>query len=471
MTELLSDLSHLGVQLSVAEGQLSIRAPKGAISPELKESLNEHKQSLLALLESGSESAPNGPGAGLQPTYLETPPPSATSRHQEGAPLTGEQILANARRLGPELRRRSDEIEEGRRIPADLAQTLRDAGVFRINMPKIWGGPELTSMEQNEVIEELSRANASVGWCAMIGSDSGIMSSYFDDDLAREMYPRLDMVQAGWYLPVGQAHKVPGGYRVSGKWAVARGCTHADWMSAGCMVYENGKQMMTRTGVPEWRVAVAKPSEFELLDTWHTTGLRGSGSLDYRCEDLFVPAERTFSFYEPPKRPGALYSSPDTYLRKMPGIPLGIARDAIDTVVASMADKREVPTGRPYRDMPRVQSAIAQAEGLYGAARAFLYSSLEAQWESLEAQQPLTKKIRADLWLARINTFQSARQVVQLMYDTVGGGAIYSQKSPLDRHFRDIQTICQHIAGQAKSWEPVGAMMLDPTGATQVPFL
>ena len=135
--------------------------------------------------------------------------------HQEGKPLSGGEIWAGAKNLRSFLKDRSDEIEAARRLPAEVVSAMHDKGLFRLNMPKIWGGPELTSMEQVEVIEEISQGDASAGWCLMIGCDTGIYSGYLDDTVARSLYPRLDMVQAGWVWPAGQAHEVDGGYRLA----------------------------------------------------------------------------------------------------------------------------------------------------------------------------------------------------------------------------------------------------------------
>ncbi len=465
LVELLSDLSRRGIRLRAEGGQLSIEAPKGALTPDLRGTLEAHKPELLELLQSKSgapEPAPPREGASRPPT---------TTGPLEGPPLSADDIYRNARTLAAELRERSPEIEAARRLPADVAGKLREAGLFRLNMPQAWGGPELTSMQQNEVIEEISRGNASAGWCVMIGSDSGIVSAYLDQEVAREMYPRLDMVQAGWYFPAGKAWRVKGGYRVTGKWRFGSGCTHCDWLSAGCVVVADGLSRAGEGGLSEWKILLARPAEFELIDSWRTTGLQGSGSLDYRCENLFVPEEHAFSFFDPPRRPGILYCRPDTYLRKMPGIPLGVAREAIDTVKAMLADRLEFPSRRPYREMPRVQSAIAEAETLYGAARSYLFTSLERQWEKLAAGTELTKEDRAHLWLSRTHVFQSARRVVQLLYDTLGGGAIYSEESPLDRHLRDVITMSQHLVGQTKGWEAVGALLLGAPSATPYPFL
>ena len=119
---------------------------------------------------------------------------SAAAGLQAGAPMSVADIYANARALSGFLRDKSDEIEEARRLPSEVVARMREAGVFRIAMPKIWGGPELSTIEINEVIEEVSRANASAGWCITIGCDSGFLSAFLDDAVGRKLYPRLDMV-------------------------------------------------------------------------------------------------------------------------------------------------------------------------------------------------------------------------------------------------------------------------------------
>src|SRR5262245_51417022 len=83
-------------------------------------------------------------------------------------------ILARARALAPVLRERADEIEQARRLPPDVVESLRATGVFRMGFPRDWGGPELNSIEQTEVIEALSYGDPAAGWCAMIGSDTGL---------------------------------------------------------------------------------------------------------------------------------------------------------------------------------------------------------------------------------------------------------------------------------------------------------
>ena len=382
---------------------------------------------------------------------------------QAGSPLTGRDILANARALADRIRERdlAARYDELRSLPEDIVAEIRDAGIMRMNMPRIWGGPEMTAMEQVEVIEALSRADASVGWCAFIWADSGIYSGYLDDAVAREMYPRLDMATSGWVHPAGTARRAPGGYRMSGRWMFGSGCGHCDWLVAGCtVVEEDGSVARGADGRAPWRILYARPDDYEIEDTWYTTGLRGTGSNDYRCEDLFVPEERSFSLLEPARRAGTIWARPDHFLRKTAGVPLGIAQETIDVCRRMFSEGEERGTGRPLRDVPRIRAAVAEARVTLGAARSYLFESLERLWGRLERHERPTAEERADAWLSRTNAFQAGRRVVALLYDTIGGSAIYSRRSPLDRHLRDIQTACQHILGQTKMLEDAGSLLL-----------
>ena len=394
---------------------------------------------------------------------------AATAR--PSASLSGSDILANARALAESIRTKNlaAEYDRIRRLPEDVVEQIRAAGIMRMNMPRIWGGPEMTSMEQVEVIEALARADASVAWCSFIWCDSGLYSGYLEDSVAREMYPRLDMATSGWIYPAAAAERVPGGYRVSGQWMFGSGSNHCDWLAAGVVEVADGNVALDDQGRPSWKILLARRDEYEILDTWYTTGLRGTGSNDYRVQDLFVPEERSFSLLGTPKRAGALWARPDALLRKMSGVPLGIAADAIDTAIAMLHDKTDRISGLAYRDMPRVQLAIAEAQALLGSARSYVFTSLEAQWRKLENGAPLTDVERANVWLSRTNAFQSARKVVTLLFDTIGANAIYADRGPFDRHMRDIQTACQHIVGQVKAWESVGQLLLG--GVPSAPLL
>ena len=401
-----------------------------------------------------------------EPMQTETSAPAANP--QAGKSISGSEIWDAAKALRPRFAEASSEIEAARRLPPHVVASMHEHGLFRLIMPKIWGGPELTSLEQVEVIEEVSRGDASVGWCLMIGCDSGLYSGYLDDTVARELYPKLDMVQAGWVFPAGRAHEVDDGYLVQkAQWAFLSGSTHADRIAAGCVVCDaDGAPKMGANDQPDTVVVIAPAEEWDIDDNWVTTGLRGTASNDYtiKGETLFVPREHTFSwsrFDERPRREGLLWEKPDTLLRKMAGIPLGVARATIDYAIDVLKDKVEMPSRTPARANRRIQASIAEAEMKLGATRSYVFSSLETQWRRLEAREDLKIKERADVWLSRYHAFQTAREIANLIYDTIGASSIYAERGPLDRACRDTTTMCQHMVGQRKIIEPAGGLLLE----------
>jgi alkylation response protein AidB-like acyl-CoA dehydrogenase len=335
-----------------------------------------------------------------------------------------------------------------------------------MSMPATWGGPEMSLRQQVELVEALAVADPSVGWCVMIGSDSGFYSAFFHDAVARGLWTDLDDVTAGLIMPAGRATPVDGGFHVSGRWQFGSGCTHADVMIGGCLVVgDDGAPRLDEQGQPLARIIVARADRFEILDTWYTTGLAGSGSNDYRCEDLFVPAEHTFWFGEPVRRPGALFAFPGAFFANMQGVGLGLARRAIDEVVGIAATKVLMPQFALMRDVPRVREAVAEAEGKVRALRAYVYDAIDAVWARLCAGERLTDQERIDLLLSRVQSFRVARDVAQAMVQLAGTQAIYAT-CVLDRLLRDAVTINQHVVAGPVMAEAAGQLKLgqQPTG-------
>src|SRR5271169_3694755 len=281
-------------------------------------------------------------------------------------------ILHAAIGLTEQIRAARDEIETGRRIPPSIAAAMEQAGVFGMVMPRAWGGPELDPLTQIRVIEALAMADGSVGWCAMIGCDSGYVSAFLDQDVACAMYPDLMVATGAAATTTGQALRVPSGYRVSGRFPFVSGCHLSEWAWLGCTVIEDGAPSVDINGVPETRQCFLQLQQCEILDTWYTTGLCGTGSNDLVIRDVFVPEEHTFSFQDPwlIKRPGPLYAFPLMFIAKGPGTALGIARHAIDSLIVSAAGKparrytlgEGVEAAKVLRDDVYIQDAVGRAE-------------------------------------------------------------------------------------------------------------
>lgn len=385
---------------------------------------------------------------------------------QRDAP-DGPAILANARGLEPLLREEADEAERRRRLTPRAVDALRAAGVFRMTMPASWGGPEVDILTQVEIIEAVSRADGSAGWCTMIGSDSGFYSASLDDAVARRLFPDLDAVTAGWLYPVGRLQPVDGGYLLTGRWSFGSGCTHADVIVGGALVFDGETPVPGPDGAPDWRIAVLPAGAYGILDTWHTTGLAGSGSHDYTTEATFVPTEQTYRFTDR-GRPGPLYAWPGLFITNLPGVPLGIARDALDQARSILAGKLVMPEMKPARDEPRVRLAVARAEARVGSARSYVFDVLGRFWATLEAGDAPTFEQRAALGGCLVHASESCRAAVQLLYETVGSSSIY-RSSPLERHLRDLLTIGQHVIGQPRMWEWAGGLWFGE--APEIPLL
>ncbi|MGI5350697.1 acyl-CoA dehydrogenase family protein [Streptomyces sp. CA-250714] len=383
------------------------------------------------------------------------------TRAAPAVPNTAADILAAAWAIAPRLRARSAQIEEGRRLPADIVELVRGTGAFRMGFTEEFGGPALTSAQQTQVLEAISYGDTSAGWCAMVGMDSGLFANYLPAPAVRQMFPTLDLSSAGMLAPAGRAERVPGGYRLTGRWGFGSGIAHADWVFAGAHTYTDGEQDRSATGTPNWRVMMVPPEQVELLDTWYATGLAGSGSMDYTIDGVLVPEEHTFSFRAPRSRTGPL-STPDLQMRKMPGVPLGAARAALDQVREAARTSTDTRTGRPWADDQRVQLVLGECETRLTAVRHAVYRSLDHRWSRLEAgatQADLTAHERVDTMLARLNAFRTARSVVRRLYDLSAATAPH-RSSSLDRWLRDLETMCQHFMAQDQIIQSAGAFLL-----------
>jgi alkylation response protein AidB-like acyl-CoA dehydrogenase len=376
----------------------------------------------------------------------------------------GEVIIEAVRALTPQIRAVGAEFEANRCLPEPIVDSIKRAGAFRMTMPREWGGPELDPLTQIRVIEALSYADGSVGWCAMINSDGGYFSAYLDPTVAREMYRDLDAPTGGSLLFSGRAEAVDGGYRINGRWPFVSGCKHCDWLIFSCNVIERGVPRTAPNGTPERRFCFVPAHETQVLDTWYTTGLRGSGSHDVLLKDVFVLAERTYSFPSPPRRKGALYAYPLMFAYNLPGVTLGIARAAIDSFI-EVAPRKQVTmsmlTGKPVmlRDEAYAQSAIARAEALVGSARDYVFARINEIWHTLLAGEQPSPKQRARYRLAISHAHAACIEAIEGLFKAYGGGAVYSS-GPFDRCLRDLLTINQHTMNSLKIYETAGRVLL-----------
>jgi alkylation response protein AidB-like acyl-CoA dehydrogenase len=340
-----------------------------------------------------------------------------------------------------------DQLELDCRLPEPLVAALRSAGAFRLPIPAAWGGPELPMVEIAEVLEELAYLEGAVGWCAMIGCDGGFYTAWLDDEVGRAMYADLDAVTAGWVVPAGSAVPVDGGHRLTGRWSFGSGSTHADWFCTGGLTADT----------MQWRLFFLPAEDVAVVpDSWDTTGLRGTGSNDYAITDAFVPEERSFDFAEPAKRSGTLYGFRGTFALKVGAVPIGLARRALDEVVALAERKIVMPQLTPLRDLLTLQEGVAKAEALIFSSRAYYHEALHRLADAVDAGG-VDEHTRRHAWLSAASSVQACRQAVELLAELVGTDSV-RRSNRIERIRRDLVTASTHIVG--RTWGPAGRHLL-----------
>ena len=372
---------------------------------------------------------------------------------------TNSALLEVARALRPRIIAERDRIEAARRIPEDIARDLAGAGFFRIFLPASYRGLDLTPMQGIEIFEELARADASVAWCVWNGNTHWT-AAQLSPEAARAIHADPDVVTANSTRASGQAQFVAGGYRVSGRWSLVSGCELGTWMVLLCIVHQDGKPRLTPAGAPETRFMLLPAAECEIIDTWTVGGLRGTGSHDVVVRDRFVPGNYGSSFTDPYVLPEPRYRIPP-FSRVIPGLgamALGIARTAIDTLTEIAVEKTPQRTTQTLRENHGAQVRVSQAESLVRSARLFLFDSLDRLWSAVIAGREITMAARAQVRLAASHAVSSAVQAVDLLYVAAGASALYTS-SPLERAFRDVHAITQHIGVHPRVLETTGRVL------------
>ena len=365
--------------------------------------------------------------------------------------------------LAPIVAQWRDIGEQERHMPRPLFEALRDAGIFSMSAPQAVGGTEVEEESVVQAIEALARQDGSVGWNVMIASNAAIAAAYLPAATLRKVYSGgPNTVIAGALLPQGAAIPVPGGFRLTGRWTFASGCHQADWMAGSSAVTVQGTPRLRPDGRPDIRTFFLPVGACEILDTWHTSGLRGTGSHDWQVTDVFVPEEQSFAILrDGPPEPGALstrdfvaYAGP-----RVAAVALGIARDAIDALTALARTKTPVLATSPLATHHTTHERVGRAEALLRSARAFLYETVRALPYTPTYAEALNDDLRARIRLASAHAAQSAAEAVDLMCNAAGTTAIYAS-SRLERCFRDVHVAIQHAVVAPSNIEMVGQYCL-----------
>jgi alkylation response protein AidB-like acyl-CoA dehydrogenase len=373
----------------------------------------------------------------------------------------GADLVEAARALAPRIEATAEQIEHDRAIPRALVDALIDAGLFRMLLPRSLGGIELDLPTYVKVIEEVARADASVGWC--LGQANGLCGhiAYADQAVAREVFAGGRTILAngpGVGNQPGVAVPDPprGGFRVTGRWMFASGFPHATWLLAVCNVTSSTAEE------PDQRLMLVPKSRVAVQDVWHVSGLRGTGSQGFSLDDELVPFERAIRVARATRREsGSLYrfSNNGFFGPAFGSVALGVAGASLAAIVDFAAGK--IPRGwdRSMRESATVQLSVAQAHARLGAARSYLHGTLSSVWDSVVATGELRVDQQVAVRLAATHATHEASAVVDIAYSLAGSSAIFENR-PFERRFRDVHAVTQQVQARRQHYEHVGAFLL-----------
>jgi alkylation response protein AidB-like acyl-CoA dehydrogenase len=358
--------------------------------------------------------------------------------------------------LGREVAERGPEIESLRRLPDDVSAALVKTGMCRAFAPRELGAAEAEVGEVVRAIEGLAYGDGATGWCAMIAATTSLLGGYLPEEWAETVYGDPGAVTGGFAAPMGRARQVDGGLEVTGRWQWGSGSHHCTWLGGGALVVDDEGTPAPRADGLQVPFVLFSPDQVELLDTWHVSGLRGTGSTDYETQAALVPEGRWVQLGGPPLVDRPLYRFPfnGALAVGVSAVALGLGRRAIDELIGLATEKRPQGSSRTLAERAVVQTQVSEAQAAVTSARLLLEHAISGAAEAL-AKGALSDAERRALRLAATNAAQRSAEAVSLCYNAAGATAVY-ETSPLQRVFRDVSVATQHAMVAPRIYEVLG---------------
>lgn len=362
------------------------------------------------------------------------------------------EMLQRAHALVPKLRERAATTEEMRRLPPETEKDLHAAGLFRILQPKRVGGAELDYVALVDFADVLALADASVAWnVANLASHHWMLGMF--DERAQDLIWKENvdaLIASSFVFPAGRATRVKGGYKLSGRWPFSSGVDSSTWnMLAGIVSSEDDAD-----GV-EYRVFLLRQDDYKIIDTWNSTGLKGTGSNDVEVNDVFVPEHMTLAVKDVAGGPtpgssvntGPLYALPvfSLFPFVLSGAALGNAQACLDDYVEIARHRASTYNRAKIGDLQTTQIKVAEASAKIDAARLIMRRTcIEAMADAQRGEVPSlaekTRYRRDGAYAVNLCT-----EAVSLLFSASGARGLYTTGA-LQRQFRDAHAINAHIA-------------------------
>ncbi|WEI17257.1 acyl-CoA dehydrogenase family protein [Acinetobacter proteolyticus] len=343
--------------------------------------------------------------------------------------------------LCQEIRERacSGEFDNQAYVSQDIIEKLKQIGVYRALVPKRFGGNEWSPKQFCELIEQLSKADGSVGWVASFGMSPAYLGSLPEATLAQLYKDSPDIVFAGGIFPPQPAEITDEGVVVSGRWKFSSGCMGADIVGVGISPQKDNEAQ----GLPRMAVMPANKAQIDM--TWDTVGLKGTGSHDLVVKDVLVAKEWTFVRGEPSKLPEPFFKYPSLSLatQVLTVVGIGVAAAAIEEFQKLAPGKSSITGGAEIASRPVTQYEFAQVEAEFKAARVWFYDTMQIVWnEVLAGRTPSAEQI-SDMRLSCTHVARVCARVTRKIQMLAGMTAIYTH-NPFSRFVNDTNVVTQH---------------------------
>jgi 3-hydroxy-9,10-secoandrosta-1,3,5(10)-triene-9,17-dione monooxygenase len=375
-------------------------------------------------------------------------------------------MLRYAKSMRETLESRAAKCDEDRKVPDETIADFRSAGLFRMLQPTRHGGLECHPNEFFDVVTELAAACPSSAWVFGVIAVHAFQLALFPDEAQDEVWGKdRDTLVCSSYMPVGKVTPVPGGYRLSGRWGFSSGSDHCTWVLLGAFVPSE-----IEGRAPEMLTFLLPQSQYRLVDDWHVSGLRGTGSKSVVVDDAFVPAHRTHRMGDgfKCKSPGNLVNTAPLYrlpfgqifTRTVATPSIGMLMGAIDAFIATNRGRRGRADGRLAEEDPSSQEAVARAMLAVREVRALLHHDWDVMMQKVEREEPLTLEERiAFRHHAGGVTDRMTRALDELFMET-GGTALWKDQK-INRFFQDIHAARAHHANNPrKTGRTLGRLLL-----------
>jgi 3-hydroxy-9,10-secoandrosta-1,3,5(10)-triene-9,17-dione monooxygenase len=360
------------------------------------------------------------------------------------------EVLERTRALIPTLLARAPEGERLRRVPDETIADMQAAGVFRVLQPKRWGGYEMDIHTYFDVQMALGEGDMSTAWVyGVVGVHPWLIALY-DDRVAKDIWGKDDStLTCSSLMPVGTSTPVEGGYKLSGRWRYSSGCDHTRWAFLGGA--PPGGAMEER------RIFVVPKSDFEIVDVWHVSGLKATGSQDIVVKDAFVPAYRTVTFADNFRgvAPGhatntsPLYRLPfgQVFFRGVSTGAIGALQGMLNAFTSYGKERIQRLTGEAAAKDPVIQIACAEVACGIDEMKTILHRNFSVLEDYAKRGEMPPLKLRMEYkfhnaWVAERCTLLAAK-----LFKAVGTSGIFSDQ-PFGRFLADINTGRQHVSNQ-----------------------